>query len=121
MVSWGEKVSPSRINFEWPTQEVFEQMDPTVTLKSITFKDSPPAVSFVQCKYSNDQESPAFAKPNANQKNAGTVTFDDITKVRKVSAQCCNSPWNFVCKMGFFDKDGNEICKHLDYNYTEIV
>ena len=46
---------------------MFELMDPTVTLKSITFKDDGTAITFVQCKYSNDQESPAFMKPGATE------------------------------------------------------
>ena len=35
---WGEVVSDSQINFEWPTQEDWASMSPDVELQSIEFK-----------------------------------------------------------------------------------
>ena len=35
---WGEKVSEDEINFEWPTPEIFAQMQPDVTIQSMEFK-----------------------------------------------------------------------------------
>ena len=38
---WGAYVSEDKINFEWPTQEIFDKMGADVTLKSITYKLGP--------------------------------------------------------------------------------
>ena len=38
MPLWGENVSEEKINFEWPTPEIFAQMQPDVTIQSIEFK-----------------------------------------------------------------------------------
>ena len=38
MPLWGEQLSNDEINFEWPTPEIFAQMQPYVFLKSIEFK-----------------------------------------------------------------------------------
>jgi len=35
---WGEKVSDEEIDFEWPTLETFDQMEPDVSINSIEFK-----------------------------------------------------------------------------------
>ena len=35
---WGQQVGEAQIDFEWPTHEILERMDPSVTLKSLSFK-----------------------------------------------------------------------------------
>ena len=35
---WGAQVEEGEINFQWPTQEILDQMEPNVTLTSLTFK-----------------------------------------------------------------------------------
>ena len=35
---WGEKVSDDEIDFEWPTPEIWAQMQPDVSLQSMEFK-----------------------------------------------------------------------------------
>ena len=35
---WGLQISPDKINFEWPTQDLLNQMDGDVRLKSLNFK-----------------------------------------------------------------------------------
>ena len=60
---WGEQVSAHAINFEWPTQEIFDKWPLDVSLKSITFSESTKvtnSISSVQCAISTDEESPRF-------------------------------------------------------------
>ena len=62
---WGERVSEDEINFEWPTPEIFAQMQPDVTIQSIEFKtysQSSTAVSSVKVILSNGESSPVFEK-----------------------------------------------------------
>ena len=67
--AWGETVRPEEINFQWPTQEIFDQMDSEVYLKSIQFKNNGyGAVTSVACFYSNDEESPIFEQANYKHK-----------------------------------------------------
>ena len=44
---WGENVASDAINFEWPTQQAFEKMDRSISLKSIRFADWNPAITSV--------------------------------------------------------------------------
>ena len=61
---WGENIGPDEINdfFEYPSQGLFDFMDPTVQLDSIEFKTSQrlSTISSVRCNYSNGQHSPLF-------------------------------------------------------------
>ena len=60
---WGEQVAADAINFEWPTQEIFDEWPLDVSLKSITFSDSSKQTSFissVQCTISTGEVSPRF-------------------------------------------------------------
>ena len=57
---WGLKVNLNEIDFEWPTQEIFDQMQPDVTIKSLEFKDSSYVISSIRVNLSNNQSSPVF-------------------------------------------------------------
>jgi hypothetical protein len=37
MPYWGVPIEGDSINFEWPTQEMWDNMSPDVSIKSITF------------------------------------------------------------------------------------
>ena len=77
---WGEKVSDSEIDFEWPTQETFDQMRPDVSIDSIEFKtmrENSFYVSSVKVNLSNGRSSPVFENSNWTQHtNHQTIDFD---------------------------------------------
>ena len=52
---WGRKYDTNKINFEWPTQEVFDKMNHDVKMKSIEFSDNAAgaAITSVRCYLSD--------------------------------------------------------------------
>ena len=68
-----------KINFEWPTQSMMDEMETPekVQMKSITFsKVSSDAISRVQCTLSNGMTSPVFEVQSANHEAEKTIEFD---------------------------------------------
>ena len=64
---WGENVRLDAINFEYPSQEVFEDMDsffhdPSVSLKALKFTEHGLHLASVQCVYSDSSEDPHSIK-----------------------------------------------------------
>ena len=56
---WGKKFEENQINFEWPTQEIFDQMQhDQVKLASIEFNSCNDALASCQFILSNDLKSP---------------------------------------------------------------
>ena len=50
---WGARqVAPQEINFEWPTQEMIERMDPDVKLFLLDFRGNY-AISSIKCTLTN--------------------------------------------------------------------
>jgi len=50
---WGvRQVAPQEINFEWPTQEMIERMDPDVKLSFLDLKGGSP-ISSIKCTLTN--------------------------------------------------------------------
>ena len=56
---WGQKASNRQINFEWPSQDEFDQMSKHVRLTSLEFKYND-AISSVRCVMSDSSTSPVF-------------------------------------------------------------
>ena len=63
---WGQKASNRQINFEWPSQDEFDQMSTHVRLTSLEFKYND-AISSVRCVMSDSNTSPVFE----SQSNGG--------------------------------------------------
>ena len=65
---WSNKVN--KVNFEWPTLELLNEMPSDVRLKSIQFKIEPgnfsPFLSSVQCTLTDQTQSPLFEKAGMN-------------------------------------------------------
>ena len=73
---WGKKVQHDEINFQWPSQEMLNEMEPDVWLESIQFKGIPEVVlSSVQVTLSNGQKSPVFEKSSIKHKYVETFKF----------------------------------------------
>jgi len=61
---WGMQAPAHELSFEWPTQDMFGQMQPDVKIKSLTFKSYRSGrISSVQCALTNGQSSQVFEKP----------------------------------------------------------
>ena len=98
------------INFEWPTQEIADQWQNDVSLKSITFStfsERDIVVSSVQCTLSTDEESPLFNTEGKDQCRAKIINFDAKKPVRSV--QVYSNDHSFVCRVMFLDKEGGLI------------
>ena len=89
-------MSDEEINFEWPTPEIFAQMNPNASFESIEFKTNMldykdnykdiVAVSSVRVKLSNGESSPVFKKHNLIHYYPETINFDPNTSIRAVKA-----------------------------------
>ena len=89
---WGVKVSDEEIDFEWPTPEIFAQMNPNAFLESIEFKtnelnmENTATVSSVRVNLSNGESSPVFEKSDQTHYYPETINFDPNTPIRAVEA-----------------------------------
>ena len=59
---WGWQAPADKIDFEWPTQALFDSMLPDVSLKSIELKGFGNVIAGVKCTLSNGQASPMFER-----------------------------------------------------------
>ena len=84
---WGYECDDKAIDFEWPTQEIFDLQQPDVTLKSLEFCGDKDLIASVKCNLSNGQSSPVFCKVGGkySESNPKTIEFDS-TPIRTVSA-----------------------------------
>ena len=110
---WGSKTS--NINFEWPTQAIFDKMKQAdVSLKSIMFKTayggiSP--ISSLKCTLSNGEQSQIFEQAGQRHEHQQTIEFDKNTPIRAVAANGHDSGNNYgyILRMRFLDGAGNEV------------
>ena len=75
---WGEQVSSSEINFEWPLKNDLDNlMSPDVTLKALQFKTSLSnhAIASVTCVLQSGQNSPVFEKERTSMEHSKTATL----------------------------------------------
>ena len=98
------------INFEWPTQYIFDRMPADTTLSYLTFKSAENyrRVNSIQCKLSNGMESPVFENSDLQFKSLTTLSFSNDRPVRSIHAY---EGASVVCRLDFLDRNGAEICK----------
>ena len=83
---WGLQADNDQIDFEWPPQAEFNDMDKSeVSLKSFIFKSYSNAISSVQVTLSNGHSSPAFAESGTDYIDRKTIQFDDCALIRAVA------------------------------------
>ena len=72
---WGQQLEP--INFEWPTEEVWNNMESDVNLISLEFKDEGAMhrISSVRTVYSDPQYTRTLEKLNFNHCNHVKLTL----------------------------------------------
>jgi len=76
-----------QVDFEYPTEAIFAQMPPGLTLTSIQFSSwhqTSPAISGVKLVYSNQTESPLFKKDGIQLYNTQSINFNSNRKVARV-------------------------------------
>ena len=72
---WGLRIDYA-YNFEWPTQQMLDQLAPDVYLQSMEFKDHGGCISSIKCTLSNGLSSKSFKGKNDAHYNPETITFD---------------------------------------------
>ena len=105
MVRWGKKPLP-KVQFEWPSREILNQMAQDVTLKSITFKSHMNGcIASVQVTLSNGEESPVFETEGLAFNE--TIEFDDDVSITSVCAYEANDQaQGYINAIQFLDDQG---------------
>ena len=115
---WGEQVKLDQINFEWPTQEILDQLPTTCQLTSMTFKTANgyTRVGSIQCMLSTGQSSPVFEKEGISYQGPQTVIFNNAERpVRSVYGRDRDGNKNFIARIDFMDKNGSQIVQVFSY------
>lgn len=105
-------------DFSWPFS--FDETQPDVHLRSITFKGYPSSISSVQCTLSNGKQSPTFEKEGRSHAHQETFHFNVNQPVRSLKAEeSGNSQTNSeLWNLSFMNQDGNEIHTYNSGNTT---
>ena len=105
---WGRNMPLSHVNFEWPTQDMLDQWEPDVAIKSIELKNAGSLfISAVQVNLTNGQSSPVFSNTLYMHENPRTMNFDQNNKpVRRVAGGDCETQ---VSQVVFYDAAGDVI------------
>ena len=75
------------VNFEYPTEAIFAQMSPNLTLTSIQFSTYHQSYSFIsgiKLVYSDQTESPLFKKDGVELYHTQSINFNSNRKVARV-------------------------------------
>ena len=76
------------VNFEWPTQEILDELPSDAYLEKLEFKSVQGIVlSSVRVCLSNGKSSPVFQNRNIRHRWDNTVSFEKDKPVREVGAQ----------------------------------
>ena len=111
LLQWGFviKDDQSDFDFEWPSQEEFDSMQPDTRLYSIVFTtddhSKEPCISSVKINLTNGHSSPLY-KANGPKGNERTIYFDSRDEIRGVSCEASKLTPQSVF---FYDTDGNVI------------
>jgi len=87
---WGQQVSLEAINFEWPTQGMFDKMPPSVSLKWLeisTSNQNDPAVAAVRVAMTNEQKSRHFLKDDVQCHHTKLISPKADRKIAAIEAQ----------------------------------
>ena len=92
---WGQQVPDEAINFEWPTEQQFENMEDAtdVSIQQIGYKTDGSDFTAFQCTLTNGQTSPIFERDNGHGGHLNTVDIDPEQRITSVSmATATNQP-----------------------------
>ena len=117
---WGDHLDKKKKNFEWPTQELFNQLPPDIFLESIRLASYNGGMCLAQCTLSRNKKQPLL-KSGYNYrlgdlKDLKVLKFDRNKKVKSVKVV----PRSHI---SFVDKGGSTIAsfrsKDALYNQSE--
>mmetsp|Transcript_22272 Transcript_22272/g.26086 ORF Transcript_22272/g.26086 Transcript_22272/m.26086 type:complete len:119 (-) Transcript_22272:205-561(-) len=116
MPLWGVQVTADRIDFEWPSQSMIDQMEADVTLSCMTLKSMPNSISSVHLVLSNGWKSPLFERAGFQQEMEQTIEFDFDHPVKAVEASVrkLNDANQFIKRLRFLDERENEVAESYD-------
>lgn len=124
---WGEKVRADQVNFEWPTQEMLDRMQPDVHLQTLEFKGDY-ALSSARCILSSGESSPVFENADYEHECLDVVNLDPNRRARVVMAHdmegegsyavCLKLLDGFGCPVGEFNPGGYD-CECTRYEIKE--
>ena len=118
---WGNQCTPDKINFEWPSQGLFDFMEPDVSLTSLSLKmQDSSAISSIQCVLSNGEISPVFENECfKGHKHQQTISFESFGQITAVSAHDSNGNWHCCTRLRFFNSE-SQVCEYNPFNRGEM-
>ena len=102
---WGEKVRDDEINFQYPSQEIFNSLPASVFLRGLevsTYHANDNTVSSVLCRLSNKMKSDVIEKGNIQRFRTRSLHFGGVKVARKVQAGDDNGK-HYVYGIAFLD------------------
>ena len=119
---WGvEQVDDEEIDFEWPTQEMFANMNPNERLHSLEFKTRErDGLGSVKVNLANGESSEALEKQGVTGYysefwNEEKISFKPDNSIREVGA--CTGPSSISIQLlRFYDSTGNKVYEYNPYN-----
>lgn len=116
---WGLRIDYA-YNFEWPDQQLLDQMPADVYMKSIEFKDHGGCVSAIKCNLSNGLTSGFFKGKNSSHKNHEIINFDERKHIAAVGAyEYLNCRVSYNLRIRFFDRYENELYTYNPHGRKE--
>ena len=110
---WGRPIREDEIKFEWPTQEILNNLPADATLARLefsTFDKSAVEISSVKCHLSNRLESRVFKGKRVESLKHKVIKFDPKRRVRFVQAKAKGKINRaYVRRITFIDGMGQEI------------
>jgi len=108
---WGAEVAEKYIDFEWPTQEEFDQMSPEAKIQSLEFKSTSSKeveswLGSVKVNLTNGESSPIFENSKHDPtlwERQETIEFDQNVSIRSVDSTFL---YEYIYALQFYD--GNE-------------
>ena len=106
------QVGVDEIDFEWPTQELLDQMPRDVRLQSLEFKCDgldEDVIASVKVNLSHGFESEVFKVAGDKFRNDQKIEFDGNRPVKRVQGADNNGESDYIYAVKFMDKDGNQV------------
>ena len=101
---WGQVHDHSKVDFQWPTLEIFEAMPPDTRLKTILVQSDnismDRSISSLKLIFTNNVESPLF-ECDGNKTKMRKLQFSEQMKIASVSSERAGSPISLVFNNAF--------------------
>lgn len=106
---WGQS-NPHRLDFEWPTQALLDQMPASASLHSLEFKSSfSGPIASVRVNLTHGFSSRVFEKQDGQFQSRQTITFDVKRPIKKVQGADQNGTLPCLYRVKFMDKEEKQV------------